>query len=322
MITNIYHELIYTYIQMGMAPIPIKFKSKQPSIEGWPTLEIAPNNIDKYFIESTNVGIVTGKPPGMSWGIVDVDIDDKEALKFAPYFLPETDCIFGRASKPASHWVYRVTRGEKRLSFSLDHMIIELRGDGCCTVFPPSVHETGEKIEFQSSDYFAASFSNFAVLTRAAAKIAIATVMYPHWSKDSHIRHRLALALTAFLARREWKQENISKLIEAIAKEANDDEPEDRLRCVDDTFAAYAQGRPISGDEELVQLLGVKLDVHIEKWVSGKASKKRKKIKSSMEMWKRLNLFSGRLAIACPARHPSSACLSSLELGQTASLHF
>ena len=87
----------------------------------------------------------------------------------------------------------------------------------------------------------------------------------------------MALALTAFLGRREWKQENVSKLIEAIAKEANDDEPEDRLRCVDDTFAAYAQGRPISGDEELVQLLGVELVVHIEKWVSGKASKKRKK---------------------------------------------
>ena len=153
MITDIYHEFIYSYIQMGMAPIPIKFRSKQPSIEGWPTLEIEPNNIDKYFIEPTNVGIVTGKPPGMSWGIVDVDIDDKEALKFAPYFLPETDCIFGRASKPASHWVYRVRRGEKRLSFSFDHMIIELRGDGCCTVFPPSVHETGEKIEFQSSKY-------------------------------------------------------------------------------------------------------------------------------------------------------------------------
>jgi hypothetical protein len=213
----------------------------------------------------------------MSWGIVDVDIDDKEALKFAPYFLPETDCIFGHASKPASHWVYRVTRGEKRVSFSLDHMIIELRGDGCCTVFPPSVHETGEKIEFQSSEYFATSFSNFAVLTRAATKIAIATVIYPHWSKDSHIRHRLALALTAFLARREWKQENISKLIKAIAKEANDDEPEDRLRCVDDTFAAHTQGRPISGDEELRQLIGTELTKCIANWVSGKASKRTKK---------------------------------------------
>jgi len=70
---------------------------------------------------------------------------------------------------------------------------------------------------------------------------------------------------------------DVSKLIEAIAKEANDDEPEDRLRCVDDTFAAHTQGRAISGDEQLVQLIGAELVGHIEKWITGKASKKRKK---------------------------------------------
>ena len=69
-------------------------------------------------------------------------------------------------------------------------------------------------------------------------------------------------------------------MIEATAKEANDEEPEDRLRCVDDTFVAHAQGREISGDEELRQLIGTELGECIGNWVSGKASKKKKKLVS------------------------------------------
>jgi hypothetical protein len=252
----------------------MKFKSKQPAIENWTKFKIDDErDIERYFVEPINIGILTGKP---SNNLIDVDIDHPGALKFAPYFLPETYCIFGRASKPRSHWVYRVPHPGNRMSFAADSMIVEVRGNGCCTLFPESIHPSGEKVEFVNPKDFIPDRSTWARLTQATKQIAIATVLYPYWSEESHCRHGLALALTAFLARREWKQENISKLIGAIAKEANDDEPEDRLRCVDDTFAAYAQGKPISGDEELVQLLGVELVGHIEKWVSGKASKKRK----------------------------------------------
>jgi hypothetical protein len=132
-------------------------------------------------------------------------------------------------------------------------------------------------VEFVNPKDFIPDRSTWAKLTQAARQIAIATVLYPYWSRESHCRHDLALALAAFLARREWKREDVTKLVEAIAKEANDDEPEDRLRCVDDTFAAYGQGRSISGDEALVQLIGAELVGHIEKWVTGKASKKTKK---------------------------------------------
>ena len=277
MLDTIYRNLIHTYLNMGLAPIPMKFKSKQPSIEGWTTRQIGIQEIEEYFIEPTNIGIVTGKPSWTSWGCIDLDIDDPNALKFAPHLLPETDCIFGRASKPRSHWVYRVRHGGKRLSFSTDHMIVEVRGNGCCTVFPPSVHESGERIEFETPDYFIAAFSTFAELTRAATKIAIATVVHPYWSEESHSRHALALAVAAFLARRGWKAEDVSNLVGAIATEANDDELEDRLRCVDDTFAAYAQGRPITGDNELAGLIGPDLASHIEKWLSGKKPSKEKK---------------------------------------------
>jgi hypothetical protein len=231
----------------------------------------------KNFSEPTNIGILTGEP---SNNLIDVDIDDPAAARYAPYFLPKTSCVFGRASKPKSHWAYRVPHSGTRVTFGLkgEGMVIEVRGDGCCTVFPGSVHPSGEFIEFDDPDDFTPGRSTSEGLIRAATQIAIATAIHPYWSEASHSRHSLALALAAFLARREWKQEDVSKLIEAIATEANDEEVADRLRCVDDTFLAHAHGREISGDEELHQLIGTELTECIGSWVSGKASKKKKKL--------------------------------------------
>jgi putative DNA primase/helicase len=271
--TNIYHNIICDYIKHGLAPIPIKFRSKQPAIEGWTTLKIEESDIDTYFEEPCNIGILTGKP---SNGLVDVDIDDLDALRFAPYFLPETKCVFGRVSKPRSHWLYRVPHPGNRVSFSVkSRMIVEVRGNGCCTVFPGSTHPSGELIEFENPNDFVPSNSTWGDLTRAAAKIAIATVLHPRWSEGSHSRHDLALAVSATLARREWSRDDAANLIEAIAKEAADVELDDRLRCVDDTFAANAQARPVSGDERLTELLGNELTATIVRWASNKPFKER-----------------------------------------------
>src|SRR5580692_4872870 len=92
--SNIYHNIICSYIDHGFAPIPVRYKAKHPAIEGWTKLKIEKSDIETYFEEPCNIGILTGKP---SNGLVDVDIDDSDALRFAPYFLPDTFFIFGRA---------------------------------------------------------------------------------------------------------------------------------------------------------------------------------------------------------------------------------
>jgi putative DNA primase/helicase len=271
--SNIYHNIICSYIDHGFAPIPVRYKAKHPAIEGWTKLKIEKSDIETYFEEPCNIGILTGKP---SNGLVDVDIDDSDALRFAPYFLPETFFIFGRALKPRSHWLYKVPHPGNRVSFNVkSRMIVEVRGNGCCTVFPGSTHPSGELVEFENADDFVPSNSTWPELTRAAAKIAIATVLHPHWSEGTHSRHDLALAVSAMLARREWSRDDVVNLIEAIAKEATDAEMEDRLRCVDDTFAAYTQGKPVSGDERVTELLGNELAATIGRWVSNKPPKER-----------------------------------------------
>ena len=58
-------ERVSEYLDRGFAPIPIKFRSKQPLNEGWPDLQISHDDIGKYFDgEPTNIGIVTGKRQG------------------------------------------------------------------------------------------------------------------------------------------------------------------------------------------------------------------------------------------------------------------
>ena len=54
----------------------------------------------------------------------------------------------GRASNPKSHWVYRAPEPRTQEKLKADGMIVEVRGNRLCTVFPGSVHVSGEAIAF------------------------------------------------------------------------------------------------------------------------------------------------------------------------------
>jgi hypothetical protein len=91
------------------------------------------------------VGVILGEPSG---GLVDVDLDCAEAVELAGSYLPPTGSIFGREGKPRSHRGY-VSAVERMLQLSdpeTGEMLVELRTNGGQTVFPPSVHPTGEPI--------------------------------------------------------------------------------------------------------------------------------------------------------------------------------
>ena len=170
---NIYANRILDYINHGFAPIPVPYQTKAPITKEWNKLTVTANNFESYFDGTlTNIGILTGKPSG---GLVDVDIDSLDALKFASWFLPKTNCIFGHESKPKSHWVYRVAKVKAVVQFTANGMILEIRGHNRCTVFPGSVHPSGEPIEFENPDNYEPSSSTWKQLKRAASKIAIAT---------------------------------------------------------------------------------------------------------------------------------------------------
>ena len=137
------------YRDRDMCPIPLDFQSKKPSRHNWPNSEPTTDSIESDFREGSNVGIVLGVTSG---GLADVDLDCEVARKLAPYFLPKTGMKFGRSGAPGSHYIYYCSDPTEPKCFKhpiSKKTLLELRGPGQQTMFPPSVHPSGEPLEFE-----------------------------------------------------------------------------------------------------------------------------------------------------------------------------
>jgi Bifunctional DNA primase/polymerase, N-terminal/Primase C terminal 2 (PriCT-2) len=102
---------------------------------------------------TANAGVVLGRRSG---DLVDVDLDCEEAVELADLYLPATDAIFGRKSKPRSHRLYHASGAvHARFADPDNGMLLELRADTFAgsvtqTVFPPGWHPSGEIIAWDS----------------------------------------------------------------------------------------------------------------------------------------------------------------------------
>jgi hypothetical protein len=84
----------------------------------------------QFNAKAQNVGVQMGP---VSKNLVDTDLDAKEAIGLAPEFLPDTNAIFGHASKPWSH----------QLSCSQPFRAMSWWGGFSPSSRPPSSHATG-----------------------------------------------------------------------------------------------------------------------------------------------------------------------------------
>src|SRR5262249_20597156 len=110
----------------------------------------------------------------VSTGLIDVDLDCPEAIELASAILPATKAVFGRSSKPDSHRLYRAS-GKFATTKFIDpvsnKMLLEIRGDGGSqTVFPGSLHPSGEAIEW--TDDGEPTVIDVRGLTRDCARLA------------------------------------------------------------------------------------------------------------------------------------------------------
>jgi len=198
-----------------------------------------------------------------------VDCDCPEAITAARELLPETGLIFGRQSKPFSHFFYhsdppvRTTQFRDPLDAS---MLVELRGlssDGSIglqTIVPPSVHESGEPVRFEPGfDGLPANIDS-EVLASAVSRVAAAALLARHWPTKGS-RHRAFLALAGMLARAEWGAEDAKafhRVIYLCLWPANPD-----LGAADtevqSTFDKHSTDGKITGAPTLVGLLEKKV---------------------------------------------------------------
>ena len=133
------------YLRRGWRALPAETGAKQCYLKGWPDLDLGIEDVPKYFAHNGNVVVVTG---ARSRDLVDVDLDCVEAVALADLYLPGTEAIFGRPSKPQSHRLY-IAPGMQFAAFgdpllAGKNMLLEARSKGHDggahqTLFPPSV---------------------------------------------------------------------------------------------------------------------------------------------------------------------------------------
>ena len=266
------------YIEKGWKPLPIPLGQKAPTIKDWTHILISKENIRQHFGNFfCNIGILLGEP---SQWLIDVDLDDPLAVRLAPYFLPSTSAVFGRKSKPSSHWLYTCF-GAKTTKWQDGEMIVELRSTGCQTVFPPSIHPSGEEItwHYPITEGEPATVSKDD-LERACSRLASAVILAKHWPPQG-TRQETALALAGGLIRLGWAEEEAENFIEAVTVGAQDEESRDRIKTV--IYTARKKS-PTTGWRRLSELIGEEVVNKVLQWI-GERDEKQKKPSVEIKLW-------------------------------------
>jgi hypothetical protein len=260
------------YLAKGLAPIPLPPRAKNPGYDGWQKLQLTCGDLDTHFPqgESQNVGILNGRP---SHNTHDVDLDCPESIRSAPLLLPATGWVFGHKSAPQSHWIYKTDRSLDSAAVAYEDLdgkkIVELRGTGGLTVYPPSTHkETGERIAWH--DFSQVGEVLLGDLQNAVAAVAAASLLVRHWPAKGS-RHDARLALAGALTRAGWAEDRITAFVRAVTVAAENEGIRDAERVGKDCAARQEKGKTTWGWPKLAELLGDSGDAvvrKVRKWLS------------------------------------------------------
>lgn len=254
------------YVLLGLKIIPVPFGQKAPVMKEWQRLDIGAEDVETYFPAgySHNIGVRLGSGSG---GIVDVDLDCREAVVLADLYLPSGAAIAGRESNPRSHWFYWVSSPIKTRRFKSDcgATLVELRSDGAQTLLPPSKHPSGEWYEWSSDLSFASvDGSELMIACSCLAAASLLAQSYPPLGS----RHEYALHMAGLLAKAGLTSVQVIETVRRIAQQKGDEEVADRVRAAEETAAKVAAGETVSGLAGLAEHLTPKAIERVRKWLN------------------------------------------------------
>jgi Bifunctional DNA primase/polymerase, N-terminal len=264
-------EAAREYLRQGWAPIPVRPGEKRPVRGDWTHLRLEEEDLSAEFPEGTNVGVLLGEPSG---GLIDVDLDTHEAINLAPHFLPATDAVFGRPSRPASHWLYvaappprsaffKIQTGPSQAGKTDTTTIVELRGTGLQTLLPPSQHEGDTRRWYKEGT---PAQVDARAITTAVTHLAAAALLVRCWPGRGS-RQDAALALAGGLARIGWPPEKIEDFITVVATAAGDEEAAKRAKAAQSTEKRLADEGPATGWPRLAEIIGEAATKTLTNWL-------------------------------------------------------
>ena len=252
--------------------VSLKQNLKEPIGNAWQNKPSSPELVHHAFkTNGYNVGLINGDISG----IVDVDLDCGEAKQFASAILPKGLAAFEHAGNDRGHILYRVNDAGKTKRYQCPETgetLVELRSTGSQTMIPPSIHPSGQKLQFTFLDD-TATLIDFNVLQNQVRKIAALSLIARHWREG--IRHSLALGVAGLLLKSDYDEAQSKEIIAAICEITGDDELQDRLKAVETTFDQPFEN--VAGFSQIEAMLGSKVAKRIFEWMgSSSASLKAK----------------------------------------------
>lgn len=274
-------EIALGYIRHGWAPVPVPYKSKAPIDEGWPSKIVNEETAPRYFDgEAQNIGVRLGE---LSGGLADVDLDCAEAIDAAPAFLLRTR-TFGRASKRFSHWLYETELAGVETAATIKFMdtqkpakhILEIRvggsGKAAQTIFPGSVHPSGEAIEWDEGGTRSVAAIEGAELKLICARLGACVLIARAYPQQGG-RHEGAIVVAGFLCRCGISSPDIKLFVDTLAGMTFQppDKRKDMVRAAADTFEAFVAGRNTFGLPKMIEVFGEAVAKKCVEWLGYRA---------------------------------------------------
>src|SRR5215467_211468 len=213
---------LWFYTERRIYSVPVPAEKKGSVTPHWNELRISdPGDFQRYFNgDRQNLGILTGPD-----NLTDVDIDSIEAhWAWKEYVLP-TGMKWGHGNVTPTHFLYfadEMPATMKYLDPATDDpgeaCLVELRctdksGKSLQTIAPPSIHPSGEPVEFVGGAGHPGKAAK-ADLEERVRLTAVASMLGRH-ARDGAC-HQIFIALAGALARAEWPVEKAARLVRAI----------------------------------------------------------------------------------------------------------
>jgi hypothetical protein len=272
-------EAVRIYMRRGLRPIPLLPGQKRTLDKGWTHSHITEEEIDERFAPDANIGVLMGTP---SARIVDVDLDWIRGLPYADEFFPPTPAIFGRESKPRSHRLYTCDiQKTQRFEFTATSSksdgddddkkkskpFVEIRADGSQTMFPPSVHPSGEQVRWDEDGAPAEVGAD--ELLQCAQDYATACLIGDLWPGEG-ARNKAAMAVCGCLVKWGLSEERAKRIVRTAALVADDEEVEQRVAVWDSTKAKVEAGEHVVAEGVAEEIFSPRAVAKLRHWLGGK----------------------------------------------------
>ena len=222
------------YRSRGLVVLPIERGTKRCLIKGWD--ELAPEELEKMITEDHDIGIRLDD-------LAVLDIERPElvrALTRADAEIIAKQTWVAKTGKGYHIYMRGSLSGKKTIRAE---GLVEFRtGNDFYVVAPPSLHPSGVRYEWISDvELIEIAEASEALLERIYHKVevlkefkALIEELVRIWT-PSH-RHNLAIWLSGCLRKSGVDREDAETVLKAIACLAHDEELEDRLRALEDSY--------------------------------------------------------------------------------------